>query len=199
MAKSFTTPQQTALAASHHVEAILVEIDFASGVQRYTTAAASLPASLFDPGSRSLAWAGGANPTAIDLIRETEGSEAVGLKITLDGISSSQISLALSQHIQGRRFSMWLAPMSATSYTLIDTPALIFEGMLDVMYPELRDNGESALVVEVESDMARLLRPAIRRYTDRDHQQRFPGDGIFRFAGQVDKVIVWPAASYFRQ
>lgn len=195
MPKSISVSQTAAMQAGHHVECLFIEVDLPTGVQRYTTAGATMS---WD----GQTWIGGVDPSWLEPIRETESQEMVGLKITLSGLSSSQRAIALGQNVQGRRITIWVAPMSATSYTLIDTPIVEWEGLLDVMYVEDRgseSSPEQALVIEAETEDARFLRANIRRYTDRDHQQRFPGDTICRFTSQSEKVIVWPAAAYFRK
>lgn len=185
MPKSLTANQIAALAASHHVEAYFIEADLPGTVLRYTTAGA-------DMAWNSQTWLGGIDPSWISEIRETESGETVGLRITLSGVSSSQRSAALALNIRGRRLSIWMAPMSTTTYQLLDTPVLEWEGQLDTMYPEDREDGTLAIIVEAENEDARFLRANTRRYTDRDHQQRFPGDTICRFTSQTERTIVWP-------
>jgi hypothetical protein len=191
MARSLTGGQDAALSAAHHVECLFIEVDFASGVQRYTTAAAPMPWNGFT-------WQGGVDPSVIGVLRETEQGEQVGLQIRLSGVPSSQRAIALAEHIQGRRLSVWVAPMSVTTYALEGTPILDFQGLMDA--PEIDDaeDGTMTITVDVESKEARFLRPNVRRYTDRDHQQRFPNDTICRFTSQTEKTIVWPKASFFR-
>ena len=191
MARSLTAPQITALAGAHHVECLFIEVDFTSGVQRYTTAAAPMTWNGFT-------WAGGVDPAVLGVLRETEQGEQVGLQIRLSGVPSSQRAIALGEHIQGRRLSVWVAPMSVDTYALVDTPILDFQGLMDS--PELDDaeDGTMTITVDVESKEARFLRANVRRYTDRDHQQRFPNDTICRFTSQTEKTIVWPKAAFFR-
>lgn len=195
MPKSISVSQVAAMQSGHHVECLFVEVDLPTGIQRYTTAGASMT-------WNGQTWIGGADPSWLEPIRETESQEMVGLKITLAGVSSSQRAIALGQQIQGRRITIWVAPMSASTYTLIDTPIVEWEGLLDVMYVEDRETAsglEQVLVIEAETEDARFLRANVRRYTDRDHQQRFPGDTICRFTAQSEKTIVWPAAAFSRK
>ena len=189
--KAYSSAQQSAIAASHHAECLFIEVDFTSGVQRYCTAGASMSWSGYT-------WTGGVDPSWIEPLRETEDSEAVGAKIRLSGVPSSQRSLALAEHIQGRRITIWIAPMSVTTYALIETPVKEFEGLLDVANLIDADDGTLTIEVEIESKMARFLRVNVRRYTDRDHQQRYPGDTICRFTQQAERTVIWPAATFFR-
>ena len=192
MARSLTISQQAALEAQHHVECLFIEVDFPSGIQRYTTAAAPMS-------WNGNTWQGGVDPSIIAPIRETEQSEAVGLQIKLSGVSSAQRALVLGTHMQSRRLSIWVAPMSAATYALVGDPILDFQGLIDTPEIEDSDDGTMTITVDVESRAARLLRPRISRYTDRDHQRRHPGDTICRFTSQTERVIVWPSASYFRK
>jgi hypothetical protein len=192
MARSLTVGQQSAIAAAHHVECLFIEVDFPSGVQRYTTAAAPMT-------WNGNTWQGGVDPAWLGPIRETEQSESVGLQVRLSGISSAQRSLALNTHMQGRRMTIWFAPMDASTYALLGTPIKEFEGLIDSPEIEDAEDGTMTITVEVESRAARLLRSGVRRWTDRDHQQQYPGDGFCRFTSQTEKVLVWPSAAFFRR
>lgn len=189
--KSYTSPQITAAAAQHHAHCYLFEIDFPTGVQRFTTAGATLPASFYDPGTLSQSWIGGVSPTMVEALRDTESDEAVGIKFRLSGLSSSQINMALTYPVQGRRVTVYVAVLdTASQYALVGTPILDHEYMLDVVYPEDRD-GVRELVVEAESEEARFLRSNEWRYTDQNHRSRYPDDTICRFTSQEQQSVIW--------
>lgn len=199
MAKSLTANQQTAIEASHQITCLMVEVQFAAGVyQRYTTAGATISYTSFDPNSRLLDWVGGVQPSSIEPIRETEQGESVGLKLTLSGIPTSQRSLVLTEQIQGRAFEMWIGIMDS-AYQFIGAPVREFKGFLDIAYFVDKPDGTQDLIVEVESEETRFLRPAEVRYTDRDWQRRNPGDTICRFTAQAERTIVWPSSGFFKR
>ena len=198
MPKYLSGPQLAALDGREVVEVLFCEVDFVSGIQRYCTAGAALTASAFDPGSLGLSWQGGADPRVLAPIRETESGEAVGWQITLSGISPSQRALAMAEHIQGRRITLWHGVMDPDTLSLIGTPVVEFEGLLVTMSPVDDESGVMSLVIDAETEEARFLRPNERRYTDRDHQARYPGDTICRFTQQSERNVVWPTAAALR-
>ena len=198
MPKVYSVAQQSALAASHVVDLLFCEVDLPSGIQRYTTAGASIAATSFDPGVLGVSWAGGADPSVLAPIRETESGEAVGLSITLSGVSQAQRSAALGSAIQGRRITLWHGVMDPDSLQLIGTPVVEFEGLLDTMSPTDSADGVLSVVIEAETEEARFLLPNERRYTDRDQQSRYPGDTICRWTQQSERTIVWPTAAALR-
>ena len=54
--------------------------------------------------------------------------------------------------------------------------------------------------VSAESAGVDLLRGVTVRYTDQDQQRLFAGDkGLEYVVAQGDKIIKWPAASYYRR
>jgi hypothetical protein len=189
--KSYSVSQQAALAAAHRAEVLFIEVDFSSGVQRYCTAAVPMTWGGYT-------WTGGVNPTSIEPIRETEQAEAVGHKIKLSGVPSSQRAIVLAEHIQGRRITFWRADLDVTAYTIIGTPVKEAESLLDTATLIDEDDGTLTIEVELESKMARFLRANVLRYTAADHQQLYPSDTICRFTPQTGRTVVWPSAAFFR-
>ena len=125
----------------------------------------------------------------ISQIEEGIEQRAFGTAFQLSGIPPSNISLALSEELQNRKLEVWLGFFDS-DYILVVDPILLFRGRMDTMDVKL---GKTAtIVVTAESRLIDWARPRIRRYTDGDQQERFPGDLGFQFTSDAaDKEIVW--------
>lgn len=125
----------------------------------------------------------------ISQIEEGIEQRAFGISLKLSGVSTSNISLALSEELQNRKLEVWLGFFDS-SYVLVVDPILLFRGRMDTMDVKL---GKTAtIVVTAESRLIDWARPRVRRYTDGDQQERFPGDLGFQFTSDAsDKEIVW--------
>lgn len=127
----------------------------------------------------------------IDRVQETAGDvRATGVAMTLSGIPSNLISDALTEHFQGRSTTIWLAFFDANDVLIADE-IKVFSGKAD--YPVIEEGGDTAkITVFAESRLVDMERPRIRRYTDEDQKELFPGDrGLEFVAGLQNKEIVW--------
>lgn len=132
---------------------------------------------------------------SVSTVEEGSEPEATGVELTLNGIDTGLVSIALGRHIQGDRATVFMGFLDE-GHVLVDDPFIVFRGRMDVMRITV---GESATIrLSVESVFADWDRPRVRRYNNADQQQRFPDDKFFEFAEQtVDKDIIWPARSFF--
>lgn len=172
------------------------EFDFnEGGISRYCTASFTFPWNGFN-------WIGMGGLVSLDPIRETGDVEAVGLKAALTGfdttISPSPVALALTSNVQGRSCKIWLGILNP-NYTLKGAPTLEFQGRVDTL-TVTEEDGKAIMTVTMESRFAAILRPNVRRFTDRDQQQAYPGDKYFEFLPQMrERVIVFPTAQAQRR
>lgn len=156
---------------------------------------------------------GGGSLIGVSNITETQDLQAKGMVLSLNGIPSSLISLALLERSRGRPFRMYMASVStrrrvATEVEpgavltedggyvllenqLLDSPYRIFSGLMDFM--EFTDNGQTAdIKLTVENALLIGQRAKIGRYTPEDQKKRFPNDKGLDFINQLqDKSIVW--------
>jgi len=149
---------------------------------------------------RPLEWEGATYLAAgslgqIDATDETS-EQARPLRFSLSGLPSAQISLVLSEAVQGRDVSVRVAIFDPDTHQVLDA-ALEWQGAIDTM--QVSEDGQTAVVtVAAESAGLDLLRAAPVRYTDVDQQRLFPGDrGLEYVTGQAEKTIVWPARTFF--
>jgi hypothetical protein len=121
----------------------------------------------------------------IDGIAEVADLNASGITISLSGISSSVISLALQENYQGRVAKVYFGVEGVSGVVEV------FSGFMDVM--TIQHSGDKMNVtLSIESKLVTLQRPNIRRYTSANHKLRNPGDTFFDYVAKLqDKEIIW--------
>lgn len=122
----------------------------------------------------------------ISSVSETTEMEAKGATITMTGIPSSFLSLALQEPYQGRECIIY--------FGVTDNPSAyveVFAGELDQM--NIEEASETcAISVTAENVLIKLERPVVRRFTNEDQKSRFPDDkGLEYVASLQDKEIFW--------
>jgi hypothetical protein len=158
-------------------------------------------------------YVGSGNMLAVSTIDETSEVSAKGATLTLSGIPSELISLALQEPYQGRKCKIYFGAQNANGEFLLQedgslvlnedgsaislaepTPnvmAEIFSGYIDQM--NIDEGPESATIaVGVESRLIDLQRPRVRRYTHESQKTRFPDDRGLEFVNDLqDKKFAW--------
>jgi hypothetical protein len=146
----------------------------------------------------------------ISSVSETTEMEAKGATITVSGIPSSFLSLALQEPYQGRECRIFFA-IVVNEELLLESGGLmlteagdiilteasgiklteIFSGELDQM--NIEENADTSVIsVTAENVLIKLERPVVRRFTNEDQKSRFPDDkGLEYVAGLQDKDILW--------
>lgn len=122
---------------------------------------------------------------SISGIEEVADLSAKGIVLTLSGVDTSLISLALQEPYQGRSARVLLGVAGVNDFVEV------FAGLMDVM--TLQEDGTSATIeLTVESKLVTLQRPNVRRYTSESHKLRYPTDTFFDYVEQLqDKEIAW--------
>lgn len=154
---------------------------------------------LFDSGPVYL-WTGNGNITRdfktyigagsflnISQVQETSDISAVGMNLSLSGIPSDIISLALIEPYQGRKCILWMGEMDAPDLTIVQA------GYMDQM--SIQEGPEYCEIsLTVESQLIVLERPVIRRFTSAQQKARFPGDEGCDFLNTL-KDVNWGGPS----
>lgn len=138
-------------------------------------------------------YTGSGTLLGIDAVEETAAIQANGTKITLSGISSAAVSLALQEPYQGRPVEILLALFDASN-TLIADPSILFSGRADQMI--LSDEGTTCtIVLTAENRLLDLQRARIRRYEHQDQKIDYPTDRGFEYVSVIQDVpLKWGAA-----
>jgi hypothetical protein len=146
-------------------------------------------------------------------IGETAQISARGATLTLSGIPSNLISLALNEPYQGRLCKIFFGAIDANRAYLTDESGNyilaedssridlstgdpneiveIFSGYMDQM--NIEEGAETSTIgLSVESKLIDLERPRVFRYTDQNQKSRFPNDKGFEFVEDLqDKRFNW--------
>ena len=125
---------------------------------------------------------------------ETAELEANGVNITINGIDSSNISVALTDNYQGRFVTILLGVLGEDQS--VTATYILFKGLMDTM--TISDDGNySNISIQCENILIGMNRNKVRRYTPYDHEAIVAarGESIdkgFRFVPNLqDKSIRW--------
>jgi hypothetical protein len=184
MARNITAALEAATTSSRVAPIVLVELVFDTVTTRVWSGWGDLVW-----GARTFTGAGTLG--SVSPVEEAAELRATGLDLTLSGIPSSVLSLALSENYQGRVATVWLGALDTNTYALIADPYQSFQGRMDVM--TVNDGGEAATItISVESRMIDLERSRERRYDDTDQKMDYPTDRFFEFVPSLqDITIAW--------
>lgn len=178
MSRSIPSAIATALAQESVEPFYAVEMNYDSGSIRLWTGY----------GDRTIdgdVYTGAGTLLNISGIEEVSDLSAKGISVTLSGISSSVISLALQESYQGRTARVLFGVNNVADHVEV------FSGLMDVM--TIQDSGDRVTVqLSIESKLVTLQRANIRRYTSANHKLRYPNDTFFDFVTDIaDKELVW--------
>lgn len=122
----------------------------------------------------------------VSSVEESTEMEAKGAVITMSGIPSTFLALALTEPYQGRECRIYFGMTNNPS-----DYAEVFAGELDQMNVSEEAN-TATISVTVENVLIKLERPVVRRFTNEDQKSRYPSDkGLEFVAGLQDKEIFW--------
>lgn len=183
MSRNFSAAFGTAIAASVVEVFFAVEITFSSGPLYVWSGYGDLSL-----GPTSPTYLGAGQLLQISSVEETTELEAKGASITMSGIPSSFLSLALQEPYQGRPCSVKFGVRLATgAIELVE----IFSGELDQM--NISESGDTATIsITAENILIKLERPVVRRFTEEDQKTRYPADKGLEFVNALqDREIYW--------
>jgi hypothetical protein len=160
-----------------------VELLFDNNPVRVWTGVGTISLNGFD-------WTGTGNLLSISAIEETQEMSVKGATLTMSGIPSSLLSLALSEPYQGRVCNIYFG----TSQIAAELSQM-FSGYMDQM--NIIDGPETATIeMRVENKLIDLERARIARYTSGYQKSVYPGDlGLDFVESLQDKDIVWGRSS----
>jgi len=155
-------------------------------------------------------WVGTGQLLSISSIEETQEMSVKGATLTMSGIPSELLSLALSEPYQGRVCNIYFGTLSVGSILKQDGAYILkqdggkilvetgeegfnqlFSGYMDQM--NISDGPESATIeMRVENKLIDLERARVARYTSGYQKSVYPGDlGLDFVESLQDKDIVW--------
>lgn len=157
-----------------------VEMQFDSGTLRFWTGYGDITL-------ESNTYTGTGDIMSVQLVEESADLSAKSATISMQGITSEIVALALAEPYQGRVCRILFGIEG-------QTPIEIFGGFMDVM--TIQDSGEASVIsMTIESRLVELERTRPIRYTDESHKSRNPQDEYFSYvASLIDKDVVWGRA-----
>ncbi len=156
-----------------------VDLEFDSGTLRLWTGV----------GSREIngnEYIGAGNFLQISEMQETAEIQAAGATLTLSGIPTELLSIALSEPYQQRPARIYFGLVGAEA-----DMAEVFTARMDQM--TIEEGPESSIIqLSIENVLVDLERPRVLRYTNNDQQSRFPGDRGFEFVETIqNREVFW--------
>lgn len=135
-------------------------------------------------------YLGASTLVGVSEVIETDRVEAAGFKVTLSGIPSSLLSIALTEDYQERPAKIWFAFLNASGAVVADE-IVIFAGRMDVM--SIQEGGATATIeVALESYLVDGGRARKRELTPEDQAIDYPADTGFRMVAPLqDAQILW--------
>lgn len=160
-----------------------LEFGFDSGVARLWTGLGELI-------SDGETWTGGAGVIGISTSSETVDLSANNVIVTLNGLDSNILTIALAEPYRGRPFTLYLGCLDENNQS-VGSMYQLFKGRMDTMSVE--DSGTSANIsLVVENALVDLERPRIRRLTNEEQLARYPGDQSLNGVAKLqDRQISW--------
>ena len=135
-------------------------------------------------------WTGTGSLMAVSALEESSELRATGFSVSLSGMPSELISVALQGARQGRSGKVWLALFDASG-ALIADPYQLQAGKLDIMVTD-NDGTKCTITAQYESNLIDLERPRERRYTREDQRIDHPDDQGFDYVPTLQEaVVVW--------
>jgi len=138
----------------------------------------------------SQTWTGAGNLIGLGDIVETTDNRAEGFTVSLSGVPTSLIAIALAQTRTSQAGQVWLGCVDAAG-ALVADPYLARAGRLDV--PSIDDAGETCTIaITYENRYIDLRRARTRRWTQEDQHIDYPADNFFEFVPTlVDQSLIW--------
>lgn len=179
MTRSVTTALANSLDDDVVYPFFAVDLEFDSGDVYMWTGLGEITISSKD-------YIGTGNLLGISSIEESSDLSVKGATLTLSGVPSTLITLALTEAYQGRLCRIYFGTMGdKTTYTEV------FTGYMDQM--NMEEGADSATItLAVESRLIDLERPRSRKYNNSDQKSRYSTDKGFEFVDDIqDKQPYW--------
>jgi hypothetical protein len=131
-------------------------------------------------------YVGAGNFLQISEMQETAQIQAAGATLTLSGIPSELLSLALTEPYQQRPARIYFGLMGSAA-DMVE----VFTARMDQM---TIDEGPETCTIQltIENILVDLERARVLRYTNNDQQSRFPGDKGLEFVESLqNRELFW--------
>jgi len=183
MSRDLTAGALTETAAAALRPVVFYEGEYVSGTLRLWSGVGSID-------WNGHTWTGAGSLLGIAEVTETADLKAAGWSVSLSGVSTALIAVAMAEAQLGQDGLMWFGFIDAAGAVVVD-PYLAFQGRLDV--PVIEDGGETCTIaIQYESRLVDLERPRLRRWTAEDAKIDYPDEAGFDYVpGLPQQVLRW--------
>jgi len=130
---------------------------------------------------------------AVGAADEVSDLSLTSIVLTLSGIPNDLVSILFNQQYQGRTATIFLGYLNLTTRVLVDTPTIIFKGIIDTA--DFAQGDKFSINLSIGSRFAAWDKPITRRYNNADQQSRYPADKGLQYIEQTtNKTIIWGSA-----
>jgi len=186
MSRDLTSATITNISEATVYPFFAIELNFDSEILRLWTGQGTL--TLPD----TTQWIGTGTLLDISAIEETAEMAVRGATLTLSGVPSEILSLALSEPYQGRVCNIYFGTFTGGDLTTAPSNFdQIFSGYMDQM--NIQDGAETATIeLKVENKLVDLERARVARFTSGYQKSIYPSDKGFDFVESLqDRELFW--------
>jgi hypothetical protein len=185
MSRDLTNTTITDISENQVYPFFAVELLFTNGPLRMWTGQGTLTHAGFD-------WIGTGALLNVSSIEETAEMAVKGATLTLSGVPSEVLSLALTEPYQGRVANIYFGTLTDDDLTTAgDNFNQLFSGYMDQM--NIDDGGETSTIeLTVENRLIDLERARVARYTSAYQKSVYPDDKGLEFLEDMqDRPLTW--------
>jgi hypothetical protein len=184
MTRGFSSDVNTALQAQNVNLVMFAKLEFPSGTLYVHNGLGTYNWDSQD-------WLGVGDLGSISKVEEGVDVSPYAITLTLSGLDSTISGAALTEDYYMRPVTVYLGVLDSDD-VLIDTPAQIWEGLMDQMNLTVGADGGDAIELIAESELSRFDKSKNLMYTNANQQQRFSGDLFFSHIHKVEGAkIKW--------
>ena len=186
MSRDLTSATITNISEATVYPFFAIELNFDSEILRLWTGQGTL--TLPD----TTQWIGTGTLLDISAIEETAEMAVRGATLTLSGVPSEILSLALSEPYQGRVCNIYFGTFTGGDLTTAPSNFdQIFSGYMDQM--NIQDGAETATIeLKVENKLVDLERARVARFTSGYQKSIYPSDKGLDFVESLqDRELFW--------
>lgn len=180
MARGISSALLTALTQRTISPYYAIKLDFDGGILRIWTGAGEKTLSI---GGYNNTFTGAQGLLGISGLEEVADLSAKKVTLSLDGLDSNVLSIALGEKYQRRPITIYFGEASVSDYIVA------FKGKVDTL--KIQDDGQSSSIeLTAESDLIELERASRRRYTHESHKARNANDDFFTYVQAIQDVSI---------
>ena len=184
MTRGFSSDVNTALQAQNVNLVMFAKLEFPSGTLYVHNGLGTYNWDSQD-------WLGVGDLGSISKVEEGVDVSPYAITLTLSGLDSTISGAALTEDYFMRPVTVYLGVLDSDD-VLIDTPAQIWEGLMDQMNLTVGADGGDAIQLIAESELSRFDKSKNLMYTNANQQQRYAGDLFFSHIHKVEGAkIKW--------